>query len=326
MAQKAISVLPPNSVIGLEVGNEPDRYLHGYTPQLYASAFSSYAAALGAVAPGIPLLGPAVSNTQTAIGWLQYMIGTSSSQLGALDGHRYQLGGCVHPGSPRYPTVTRILSDKMTLGLVAAVEPAVQLAHNSGKPFRLDELGSVTCGGVPRVSNSFATALWAPDALFSLWAGKLDAVNLHIRATKVNGPLRIGAQGLIPRPLFYGLALFARAAAPAGHLLPQRITTTSGLSGWVVQVATGALHVLLINKGATPASVRLAFPTGSSVSVQQLLAPSVAATGGVTLAGQQLAPNGRLVGRFVSQSLSPQDGAYSVAVPAGSAALVIARP
>ena len=325
MAAKALSALPSGSVAGLEIGNEPDRYLHGYTPGLYANAVSAYAAALASVAPGIPLLAPAVSNTATGMPWLRYTAGTVTSELGALDGHRYQLGGCVGPTSRRYPSVSRMLSSKMTTGLVAAVEPAVQLAHLIGKPFRLDELGSVTCGGVPGVSNSFATALWAPDALFSLWAAGLDAVNVHIRADRVNGPLQIGPLGFTARPLFYGLALFSRAASPGGQLLPIRITSPSGISGWAVQVSTGALHVVLLNKGATDANVRLAFPDTSSVTVQRLLAPSVAATSGVTLAGQQLAPDGQLVGPFVSETLSPRDGVYTVAVPAGSAALVIAQ-
>ena len=42
------------------------------------------------------------------------------------------------------------------------------LAHGAGLRFRLDEVNSVTCGGTRGVSDTFATALWAPDALLSL--------------------------------------------------------------------------------------------------------------------------------------------------------------
>lgn len=327
MAAEAMSALPSGSVIGFEVGNEPDRYLGGWTPAAYATAFTAYAQALAQAAPGVPVYGPAVSNTNTSMSWLRYEASALAPQLGELDGHRYQLGGCVSKNSGRYPSVARMLSSKMTVGLVAAVEPAVQLAHSIGKAFRLDELNSVTCGGVQGVSNSFATALWAPDALFSLWASELDGVNVHIRADRVNGPLRITPQGFVPRPLFYGLTLFARAASPGGKLLPMHLTTASGLSGWVVQTNTGALHVILINKGSTDVQERLSFPSGdSSVTVQRLLAPSVTAIGGVTLAGQQLAPDGTLVGNFVNTAVSETQGAYNIDVPAGSAALVEAQP
>jgi hypothetical protein len=326
LAAEAESALPAGSIIGFEVGNEPDRYLGGWSPQAYATAFSAYASALSQVAPGVPVYGPAVSNTDTSMRWLRYEASAIGGQVGVLDGHRYQLGGCVSRSSGRYPSVARVLSSNMTVGLVGAVEPAIQLAHNIGKQFRLDELGSVTCGGVQGVSNTFATALWASDALFSLWASELDGVNVHIRADKVNGPLRITPQGFVPRPLFYGLALFARAASPGGRLLPIHLTTASGLSGWAVETDTGALHVVLINKGSTDVVERLSFPSGDSVSVQQLLAPAVTAIAGETFAGQKLAPDGSLTGPFVNPPVSEQQGSYPIDVPAGSAALVVARP
>jgi hypothetical protein len=40
----------------------------------------------------------------------------------------------------------------------------MMLAHRAGFPFRLTEQNSVTCGGLAGVSNTFATALWAPAA------------------------------------------------------------------------------------------------------------------------------------------------------------------
>ena len=326
MAREAIDALPPSRILAFEIGNEPDRYANGYSPTAYAEAVRAYATALAPVAPLTPLLGPEISNTASGIGWLRSTASWDGAELGGLDGHRYQLGGCVGRHSTRYPTVRAMLSPRMTVGLVGAVEPAIVLAHNDGKPFRLDELGSIDCGGVNGVSNSFATALWAPDALFSLWAAKLDAVNLHIRAAAINGPLQVGPTGFIARPLAYGLALFARAASPDGVLLPIRLTSPSGLSGWAVQVATGAIHVVLINKGSVANTVRLAFPGASSVSVQRLEAPSAAATSGVTLAGQQLAPDGQLVGAPVNQPVASDKGAYTIDVPAASAALVTAQP
>jgi hypothetical protein len=58
LAQQAVSKLPAGSVVGLEVGNEPDQYGHGYSSAAYVRAFKSYAHAVRQVAPHMPLLGP----------------------------------------------------------------------------------------------------------------------------------------------------------------------------------------------------------------------------------------------------------------------------
>ena len=55
--------------------------------------------------------------------------------------------------------------------------------------------------------------------------------------------------------------------------------------------------MLLIDKGSRGARVALHLPaTAPSATVQRLLAPSVSATSGVTLAGQRLASDGTWVG------------------------------
>jgi hypothetical protein len=327
LARKALAAFPPHRIIGFEVGNEPDRYHGGFTPATYATALRAYAAALGTVAPRIPLLAPAVTNAQTNIHWLRDTVASSPAQVGALDGHRYLLGGCNSKSSPRYPTVARLLSDRMTSGLAASVMPAVQLAHSRGKPFRLGEMGSVNCGGIAGVSNTFATALWAPDALFSLWATGLNSVNMHIRAFKINGPLAPVPGGFVARPLAYGLAMFARAASPGGRLIGLEISAAPvyHLRAWGVETSNRRLHVLLIDKGRVAAPVRLTLKADGPAVVQRLLAPSVSATGGVTLAGQAIARDGRLTGRLVTETIVPRHGIYTIPVPAGSAALVTAR-
>jgi hypothetical protein len=326
-ARAALAAFPPHRIIGFEVGNEPDRYRSGFTPATYATELRAYAAALRAFAPHIPLLAPAVTNALTNIHWLRDTVASSPAQVGALDGHRYLLGGCGSKNSPRYPTVERLLSDRMTSGLAASVGPAIRLAHSRGKPFRLGELGSVNCGGVAGVSDTFATALWAPDALFSLWAAGLNAVNIHIRSFKINGPLLPVPGGFIAKPLAYGLALFARAASPGGRLIPLQISAAPvyHLRAWGVETSNRQLHVLLIDKGRVAAPVRLTLNGSGPALVQRLRAPSVSSRNGVTLAGQAIAPDGTLAGRLVTETIVPRHGIYTIPVPAGSAALVTAR-
>jgi hypothetical protein len=259
------------------------------------------------------------------MGWLRDVARDTGSAVTELDGHRYLLGGQDPPHSRFYPTIARMLAPRMTRGLALSVRPAIMLARRLGKPFRLDELGSANSGGRRGVSNSFASALWAPDALFSLWAVGLQALNMHIRTHRINGPLELTRHGFVARPLFYGMTLFARTASPGGRLLPLQVKAAPiyRLSAWAVRVATGALHVLLIDKGRVADNVRLTLQATGPVRVQRLLAPSIAATRGVTLAGQSLARNGKLVGRFRSETVVPHHGVYTIHVRPRSAALVV---
>ena len=78
-------------------------------------------------------------------------------------------------------------------------------AHRAGLPFRLTEVNSVTCGGVPGVSDTFATALWAPDTLFELLRAGVDGVNVHVRTDAINAAFAFKRSGLVARPLLYGL-------------------------------------------------------------------------------------------------------------------------
>jgi hypothetical protein len=185
----------------------------------------------------------------------------------------------------------------------------------------------VTCGGLAGVSDTFSTALWAPDALFSLLTTGLDAVNVHIRPTKVNGPLAVDGNGFVARPLFYGLLLFRETLSPGGQLLHlnQSGPASAHLSTWAVRVNTRAIHLLLINKGNSAVTARLRLSRSSTVTLERMLASSARATSGVTLGGQHLGSDGRLHGTSQINPLPVRAGSYQVVVPATSAALVIAQ-
>jgi hypothetical protein len=322
------SMLPAGSIVGFEVGNEPDQYGNGYSIPAYNRAFQAYAAELTAIAPNVPVLGPAITSTASNFNWLRSVVSADHSQLGELSGHRYPLGACAKPGTANFPTLAKLLSQSLTTGLAASVQPAVALAHRARRRFRLDEVNSVTCGGTPGVSDTFAAALWAPDALLSLLGTHLDAVNVHVRPTKVNGPVGLGASGFVARPLLYGLILFARTMSPGGALVHLKLSSPlpAHLRAWGVRVTGDTMHVLLINKGSGARTVRLRLGSGRSVTVQRLLAPSVRATSGVTLAGQTVQPDGSLGGLEVTQQLQGQPTGYKVTVPAASAVLVTAHP
>jgi hypothetical protein len=355
-ARAAKAGLPPHSIDAFEVGNEPDIYsradwltvtdaggLDGHlngrelgaaalpaklNPRVYVRDFRAYAGAVDQVAPQITVAGPAVNNPVTHGRWVTALIDGDRRSLGMVTIHRYPYSGCpARHYSRAYATIGRVLSPAASEGMASALGPVIDAGHDAGLPVRLTELNSVNCGGRPGVSNAFATALWAPDALFALLRAGVDGVNLHVRAAAINAPFALSSAGLQARPLLYGLILFARTLGPQAQLVTLRsqLSRPANLAAWAVRVGRDTLHVLLIDKSRRSERVSLRLPATGTAHVQRLLAPSAGAQSGVSLGGRALAANGDWRGRTAEQTLTPRGGAYAMSVRSMSAALVTVR-
>lgn len=346
-ARVAETQLPHHSIVAFEVGNEPDLYSRHYwvttlarspfrvrplplelSPSTYVEDFAAYARALGEHAPDIPLVGPAVAHPRISVRFISTLIQYERPELGGVTGHLYPYSQCVkRPRSRSYPTVARLLSRQASAGLTSLVAPAVSVAHAAGLTFRLTELNSVTCGGKPGVSDTFATALWAPDALFTLLRAGVDGANLHVRADAINAAFTLTRRGLRPRPLLYGLLLFERTMGPQARLVRLRLTAPGSLdvSAWAVRVRGGALHVLMLDKGNRAVRVNLHLPARGPATLQRLLAPSPYSRSGVTLDGQVLGADARWDGRRDSVRIAPRRRGYELVMPPHSAALLGVR-
>lgn len=342
-ARAAQADLPRGTIAGFEIGNEPDIYSRLFwvtelsrrgldasilprdvTPWGYVRDFRSYARLLERFAPHVPLLGPEIANPAHHTGWVSTLVSGGRPELGIVSVHRYPYTACAAPQGPNYPTIQRLLSEHASAGTARSLARVVAIAHRAGLPFRLSEVNSVTCGGVPGVSNTFATALWAPDTLFELLRGGVDGVNLHVRTDAINAAFAFNRRGLVARPLLYGLAMFSRALGTRPRLVAVQVRARRQMhvKVWAVAVAGGGLHLLVINKGNRAARVALRIPPRGPAAVQRLIAPSVAATSGVTLAGQSLSADGRWIGRRAVSALMPTADGYELTVPRYSAALV----
>lgn len=342
-AGAAIAALPRGSIVGLEIGNEPDVYTHaGWLAVLggpassraplpesissssYVEAFQDYAAALGRVGAGLPLMGPALANPQRHLDWVQALLRARHPGLSVITAHRYPYSACAFPGTRAFPTVPRVLSQAASAGVARSLEPLVKAAHAAGMAFRLSELNSVTCGGRAGVSDTFATALWAPDALFELLQAGVDAVNVHVRAHTINAAFALTQSGLVARPLLYGLIAFVRTLGPDARLVAVHVSAPPGahLKAWAVRVSSHTLHVLLIDKGARSVRVWLRVPASGAAVVQRLLAPSAYASGGVTLGGRWLNAAGQWVGSPALETVHRTAGGYRLIVSRTSAALL----
>jgi hypothetical protein len=345
-----------------ELGNEPDTYSPGawaggisiegnapanpghvrpanlpkqITPTSFARSFQAYARALQAAAPTVPLMAPALAEATDHLGWIKTLLRYRTKNLKVISVHIYPYAACAQPGTAKYPTIQKILSQNATAGMARTVAPALAVAHKAGLSLRVTEINSVTCGGLQGVSNAFATALWAPDALFELMRAGVEGVNLHARVTSINRPFSFDRQGLQTRPLLYGLMLFKRMVGPDARRVPVQLRSSRSLhlKVWATRESVtqhegtpfirNPLNVLLINKGRRSALINLHLPTSSPAFVQRLLAPSASSTSGVTLDGQQFNHQAFWQGKQNTQTLRPtRNGSYVLRVRGESAAML----
>ncbi|MBV8219671.1 MAG: hypothetical protein JO325_14490 [Solirubrobacterales bacterium] len=344
-ARTLLSGIGRRSVLGLEIGNEPNWYatlpwyrnsggrqVFGRPSNYDFRAFSNEFSALRKRLPTVALAGPTVG----ALPWLQnlrrFLAAEPTLRLVTL--HRYPLNRCfTTPGSPNYPTIAHLLSSSASRGLASGLTPYVRIGHHRGDTFRIDELNSVACGGKAGVSDTFASALWALDALFAMARSGVDGVNIHTFPGARYGLFTFRRAGTAwsasVRPEYYGLLMFTQAAPPGSRLLSVRRTGSPEVRGWATRASDGAIRVVLVNEDVRRShvvSVRLP-ERASTVTLERLTAPSAWARRGVALGGQSFGAHtwtGTLARAPVTQALTAGPGGYVVTLPGASAAMVTA--
>ena len=226
------------------------------------------------------LAGPATGS----LSWLSQLPGLQTREPGLrqVTYHRYPLNRCVrNPRSPLYPSVPHLLSRASSAGLVAGMARWVTLAHRHGEAFRVDELGAVTCGGMPGVSDTFASALWTLDTAFWMARTGVDGVDVHVHPEAPANQLFTFTRahdrwtGAV-RPQYYGLLLFAQAAPPGARLLRLAGAGSGALRAWATLGRDRRVRVVLINDSLTRAWTVLVTPPapGGAAALERLRAPS----------------------------------------------------
>jgi hypothetical protein len=341
-ARATSRALPRGRLAELAIGNEPDFYgkqLHyerertattlrstplnwavGYSPTDYWRDFRVYARRLHAAVPGVPVGGPDIPSYVT--GWVQGAPSPRNGGPQAIEIHHYAASTCWGPTN--MPTVQELLAPRAVGGIRSSGGGALGFAQAHRLPFFFSEFNAVSLCGKTRVAKSFATALWAPDALFEMISAGVEGINLHLRPSYINAPFHLGSGTLTPRPELYGLALFARIVGPHAMLLGVRLRGAGHLNAkaWAVDSGAG-LRLLLIDKDSR--SIDVAVPAGTATTpahLERLQAPSPSSDSGVTLAGQRIGRNGRFYDRKIIKLVSARDGSYRVHLPAYSAAML----
>jgi hypothetical protein len=337
-ANALINGIGRQSIEALEIGNEPELYsafawyhnragvrFFGRPSSYDVADFTSDFAAIASSLPRIVLAGPAIG----AADWLDELGSFLATQprVGVATVHAYPLKRC---SASAHVTVEQLLSEASSIGLADSVVPYVAVAHAHHRPLRIDEMNSVTCGGEPGVSDSFASALWSLDTMFAMASVGVDGVNLH---TVPNGTNELFAfkllqgkwQGYV-HPDYYGLMMFEQAAPPGSRLLKLSGTTQGAIRAWATRAPDGHVRVVLINtQTARPQLVAVRAPSaGGPAALERLTAPSTSATSGLSLGGQSFgsATTTGLLPTAQSTSVKPSGGEYLVRLPAASAAML----
>lgn len=323
-----------------ELGNEPELYgsfgwyrsptthqlvpgrPRTYSVQNFISDFARFSSYLR----GDPLAGPSMGGPK----WLQSLgsfVG-AEHHLSVVTVHAYPLKHCT---KSTVVTSGQLLANSSSHGLAQRVAPWVALSAHHHHPLRVDEMNGVSCGGTRGVSDTFASALWVLDTLFEMARTGVGGVNIHTVPKTINevlGPqVSHGAWSMRVHPEFYGMVMFAQAAPAGSRLLRVPAKVPSGVKVWATRAGNGAIHVVVINKrlsGARTVALRIAGATGTA-SEEQLQAPSLHATSGVTLGGQTFGAatsTGLLGGTPAGLTVAPVNGTYSVRVPAASATML----
>ena len=308
-------------LLALEIGNEPDLFPNEkhrpapYTYEQWLIDYRRFKSAIRGVLPGVSLAGPDVAGHTE---WVTRYAADEGRDAVLLTHHYYR--GNQNPGS----SIDELLGPDPKLQ--HQLDDLHAASKASGLPYRICEVNSFSGGGKPGVSNTFASALWVLDYLYTLAANGCAGVNME---TGVNQHDFISSYSPIgdehghysARPEFYGMLAFAQGSR--GHLLPVTLDAAPPeLKAYAIQAASGDVTVTLINKGANGASLTVEAPASArKAHALRLTGPALDATNGVTLGAAEVARDGTWKARRFEPIAFSERTAH-IDLPAGSAAIL----
>lgn len=318
------------SLAAVELGNEPDAYgKHGFRvlpwlAQGYEEQVAGYLEAINALTPGVKLAGPGVTGSGAFMEWGEAE--ALAERPAVLTGHHYPLG-CVDS-----PTAAMLLNPELRAREARSLHIYTALGALRGIPVRIDETNSVSCGGVPGVSNTFAGALWAAGYILQAMDAGVVGLNFHGLPGSCSGyapfcAATAAAQAsgrLHAQPDWYAL-LFARSLVGTRPLRTGSSSKANMLAA-AFSGPHGALQVALVDyepPGSQPLVVRV--PVSASVrrvAVLRLTAASPSASSGIRLGGRAVSADGSWAPPAHTEQARARAGVLTVTLTPSSAALV----
>jgi len=329
------------NLAAVEIGNEPNSYgSHGlrelpWLAQTYEEEVTSYRQAIDALTPGVPIAGPDISGSGIFSDWGEAEALTQQPVL--LTGHHYPLG-CVQTPPP---SIELLLSEETRAREARSLATYMSLEPITGIPVRIDEANTVSCGGTPGISNTFASALWASGYITQAMTAGTAGINLQGNPKNCPGytplctpdPAAIASGQLSAEPEWYALLLTSSLVGT--RPLPSTISASTA-PNLAVASFLGPEHsfkVVLVDdepQGAQPLALHLQLGSADgNAQILRLTAPAQSASRGVLLGGRAVAADGLWSPPARPPTVPVRGGTVALALAADSAALVTvssARP
>jgi hypothetical protein len=325
-------------LVAVECGNEPNSYAsnglrtapYGY-PQ-YKPEWEACADAVG----NSRIAGPDTSSPTKTGAWVSQFAQDELDRVSMLTIHNYPVSSTA--------TISELLSPQTDASEVSQVATELAAAQAEHLPIRIDETNSAAGGGIPGVSDAYASALWAMDYSLLMAQDGFNGINFHGGQLAVcDGPLFNGkfqlytpicaanaadqqAKIYTAAPEYYGLYMAARMGP--GQFLPVAVSSDSNLTAYAVRGNDGHIRIALIEKddtSAAPVPVSIKVGTASGVaSVIHLTGSSLGSSQGVAVQGATVDRQGHLIpGR--ANLVPVRDGTLSLDLPSGSAEIITLR-
>jgi hypothetical protein len=345
-ARALLPALPAGTLEALEIGNEPDVYAtgrpfgtlprtrpKGYSLKRYARELTPFTKALRRLRGHPRLAAPSTCcgrwDTQTA-----KLVRSQHGRLGLLSFHAYATNACPNATPKDRTTLDNLLGDATFHRIAARLTVIRDQAKKAHRRVQMTETNSASCGGVPGITDTYASSLWMTDWLFLMAAQGVAGVNVHTAGNYT--PFLFGYDTDhftgVARASYYGMLLFSRAIADHARLL---VRTTLGartrghanVHVWATADRSGHARIVVVNKDRhASGDAVISVPDGAGPgTLERLTAPSLDAKTGIALGGLSVpdgTTDGRLTGAPVSDTVGRSGHAYRFAMPPASAALL----
>ncbi|KAJ3476918.1 hypothetical protein NLI96_g10822 [Meripilus lineatus] len=208
-----------DTLLGLQLGNEPDLYAsHGHRQETYGpfDYFGEFGTVVQAIQndPKIParnnLIAPSVASGpwKPEDVWNTGFLQAYGGSLSALAVEHYPDNNCaaIHPGdrfgAPTDPqsVFANYLNHTSGVHLVSPYLNSTAIAQSVGKPFIMFETNTASCGGFPGISDSFGAGLWALDYGMQMAYGNFSGALLHVGGSDAVYNTHLTPSPLLPAP------------------------------------------------------------------------------------------------------------------------------
>lgn len=339
--------MPANTILGFEIGNEPEFYgTAGWNQNVYYGELAQWLAGIqaaqsctkamvapscgtfncqnGSFVPSIPGIFVTSYNTGLGIASMHYYSGNSPQSSG------YLLTSTANNGPSR-------------------LLPKMQAAHALGLAFRLNEMNTLNGGGTTLVSNAFESALWFLGNAMNYASEGVDGLNVQgsylsganytfynpFSITVVGGGVFNlstvnGGQPAIA-PLYDAMVFFQRATSGAATFYPVTLTTAANVSAWVTVDGQNNQRMIVVNRDTSNSGNIVVTNAASTASVCYLSAPAFSSLSGVkvfanaagsTFLSYESSTTGAPAGTPGFDVITPSAGSFTFPMTTAQAAII----